>query len=99
MCLFSAHTKNAKMGKYIVQLKNKLTSMHPWHSRNSNFENISNIFERWKQKSYHTLHHFHNHAIQLKKKSKDNPKTTIALATGVVLTSFFLIRKLTTRRQ
>ncbi|UNE54051.1 hypothetical protein [Bartonella machadoae] len=99
MCLFSAPTKNAKIRKYIIQLKNKFISISPWHARNSDFENISNLLERWQQKGCHVLQHLHEHTIQLKKKTKENPKTTIALATGVVLTSFFLIRKLTTRRQ
>lgn len=93
MCLFSTHAKNARIKKRIAQLKNELVPVNHWYSYNDSFENISDIFDTWKQKSRHALSHLNGHAIALKKKVKEHPKTTLALATGIALTGFFLIRK------
>ncbi|EJF89700.1 hypothetical protein ME1_00470 [Bartonella vinsonii subsp. arupensis OK-94-513] len=93
MCLFSTHAKNAKIKKRIAQLKNELSSTSPWHSNNNGFENISDMLDTWKQKGQHALYHLNEHATQLKKKAKENPKKTIALTAGIILASFLLIRK------
>ncbi|WP_317993911.1 hypothetical protein [Bartonella gliris] len=93
MGLFSSHSKNAKIKKRIAQLKNELVPVNRWHSENSNFEYMSDMFDTWKQKGHHALCHLNEHAIQLKKKAKENPKTTLALATGLALAGFLLVRK------
>ncbi|WP_019222872.1 hypothetical protein [Bartonella rattaustraliani] len=93
MCLFSTHAKNARIKKRIAQLKNELVPVNHWYPDNDSFKNISNIFDTWKQKSCHALHHLNEHAATLKKKAKEHPKTTLALAAGMLLTGFFLIRK------
>ncbi|MCZ2157950.1 hypothetical protein NPX99_01410 [Bartonella sp. 220] len=93
MCLFSTHSKNAKIKKPIAQLKNELSSISPWHSNNSSFETISDMLDTWKQKVQHALYHLNKHATQWKKKAKENPKKTIALAASIILASFLLKRK------
>ncbi|WP_375625232.1 MULTISPECIES: hypothetical protein [unclassified Bartonella] len=93
MCLFSPHRKNAKIKKRIAQLKRELVPVNHWSSQNDNFENISELFNTWKQKGRHALYHLNEHAAELKKKAKENPKKTLALTAGVVLVSFLLIRK------
>ncbi|WP_332060133.1 hypothetical protein [Bartonella sp. CB74] len=93
MCLFSIHSKNAKIKKRIAQLKNELIPVHHWHSHNSSFDNISDMLDTWKQKGCHALFHLNEQATELKKKAKENPKTTLALAASVALASFLLIRK------
>ncbi|WP_375696271.1 hypothetical protein [Bartonella sp. AP331QHHD] len=93
MCLFSPHRKNAKIKKRIAQLKRELVPVNYWSSQNDSFENISELFNTWKQKGRHALYHLNEHATELKKKVKENPKKTLALAAGVVLVSFLLIRK------
>ncbi|WP_156851176.1 hypothetical protein [Bartonella refiksaydamii] len=93
MSLFSTRAKNAKIKKRIARLKNQLVPVSPWRFHDDSFENISVLFDTWKQKGHHALHHLNEHATQLKKKAKENPKTTLALAAGLVLASFLLIRK------
>ncbi|WP_375701829.1 hypothetical protein [Bartonella sp. AA89HNZF] len=93
MCLFPPHRKNAKIKKRIAQLKRELVPVNYWSSQNDSFENISELFNTWKQKGRHALYHLNEHATELKKKAKENPKKTLALAAGVVLVSFLLIRK------
>ncbi|WP_208433575.1 hypothetical protein [Bartonella taylorii] len=93
MSLFSTRAKNAKIKKHIAQLKNQLVPASPWRSYNDGFENISDMFDTWKQKGRHALYHLNEHATQLKKKAKENPKTTLALTAGLILASFLLIRK------
>ncbi|AGF76450.1 hypothetical protein [Bartonella vinsonii] len=93
MCLFSTHSKNAKIKKSIAQLKNKLSSASLWLSNNSSFETISDMFDTWKQKSQHALYHLNEHATQWKKKAKENPKKTIALTASILLASFLLMGK------
>ncbi|ATP12951.1 hypothetical protein BHOIPH791_09500 [Bartonella henselae] len=93
MCLFSTHTKNAKIKKRIAQLKNELVPMSRLSSHSNSFENISDIFDTWKQKGQHALYHFNEHVTELKKKVKENPKTTLALAAGLALAGFLLVRK------
>ncbi|WP_455480609.1 hypothetical protein V3564_05670 [Bartonella sp. B12(2025)] len=95
MCLFSPHSKNAKIKKRIAQLKNELVPVNNhwrFHDNNS-FDNLSNILDTWKQKGCHALYHLNEHATELKKKVKENPKTTIALTAGIALAGFLLIRK------
>ncbi|GAA5095865.1 hypothetical protein [Bartonella acomydis] len=93
MCLFSTHAKNAKIKKRIAQFKSELTPISQWGSHNNRFENISDILETWKQKGRHALDHLNEHATELKKKVTEHPKTTLALAAGLALASFLLIRK------
>ncbi|MBB4075746.1 hypothetical protein GGR08_000027 [Bartonella fuyuanensis] len=93
MCLFSTHSKNAKIKKRIALLKRELVPVNRWKFQNDSFENISELFNTWKQKSRHAFYHLNEHATKLKKKAKENPKKTLALAAGVVLASLFLIRK------
>ncbi|EJF79898.1 Uncharacterised protein [Candidatus Bartonella washoeensis] len=93
MGLFSSHTKNAKIKKRIAQLKNELVPVNRWHSDNKGFEYISDMLDIWKQKGRHALDHLNEHAMQLKKKAKANPKTTLALAAGMALAGFLLMRK------
>ncbi|WP_375664144.1 MULTISPECIES: hypothetical protein [unclassified Bartonella] len=93
MCLFSPHRKNAKIKKRIAQLKRELVPINHWSFQNDSFENISELFNTWKQKGRHALYHLNEHATELKKKAKENPKKTLALAAGIVLVSFLLIRK------
>ncbi|WP_208435372.1 hypothetical protein [Bartonella phoceensis] len=93
MCLFSTHAKNARIKKRIAQLKSELVPANRWRSHNSSFANILDMLDTWKQKGHHALCHLNEHATELKKKAKEHPKTIIALATGVVLASFLLIRK------
>lgn len=93
MSLFSPQRKNAKIKKRIAQLKNELVPVNRWHSANESLEDISEIFDTWKQKGRHALYHLNEQAKNLKKKAKENPKTTVALAAGAILTSFLLLRK------
>ncbi|WP_039760749.1 hypothetical protein [Bartonella queenslandensis] len=93
MYLFSTNAKNAKIKKRIALLKRELVPVNHWSSQNDIFENISELFSTWKQKGRHALYHLNEHATELKKKAKENPKKTLALAAGVVLASFLLIRK------
>ncbi|WP_375666222.1 hypothetical protein [Bartonella sp. TT121SHDZB] len=93
MYLFSTHSKNAKIKKRIALLKRELVPVNRWSSQNDSFKNISELFNTWKQKVRHALYHLNEHATELKKKAKENPKKTLALAAGVVLASFLLIRK------
>ncbi|WP_330168283.1 hypothetical protein [Bartonella grahamii] len=93
MCLFSTNAKNAKIKKRIAQLKRELVPVNHWSAQNDRFENISELFNTWKQKGRHALYHLNKHATELKKKAKENPKKTFALAAGVVLASFLLVRK------
>ncbi|WP_019221110.1 hypothetical protein [Bartonella senegalensis] len=93
MCLFSPHTKNAKIKKRIAQLKNELVPVSHLRSQRNSFENISDIFETWKQKGHHALYHLNEHVTELKKKAKENPKKTLALAAGLALAGFLLVRK------
>ncbi|WP_409361184.1 hypothetical protein ACRPOS_007880 [Bartonella heixiaziensis] len=93
MGLFSSHSKNAKIKKRIAQLKNELVPVNRWYSDNSSVEYMSDMLDTWKQKGRHALCHLNEHAAQLKKKAKENPKTTIALAAGLALASFLLVRK------
>ncbi|MBX4335865.1 hypothetical protein [Bartonella raoultii] len=93
MSLFSSQSKNAKIKKRIAQLKNELVPVNRWYSSNESFENISEIFDTWKQKGRHAFYHLNKHAKSLKKKAQENPKTTLALAAGAILTSFLLLRK------
>ncbi|GAA5107481.1 hypothetical protein [Bartonella jaculi] len=93
MGLFSSYSKNAKIKKHIAQLKNELVPVNRWHSDNSSFGYISDVFDTWKQKGRHALCHLNEQATQLKQKAKENPKTALALAAGLALASFLLIRK------
>ncbi|WP_144751452.1 MULTISPECIES: hypothetical protein [Bartonella] len=93
MCLFSTHTKNAKIKKRIAQLKSELVPVNRWHFQRERFENISDMLDTWKQKGRHALYHLNQHARELKKKAKDHPKTTLALAAGLVLAGFMLVRR------
>ncbi|KEC56480.1 hypothetical protein [Bartonella koehlerae] len=93
MCLFSTHTQNARIKKHIAQLKNELVPVNHLRSHSNSFEDISEIFETWKQKGQHVLYHLNEHVTELKKKAKENPKTTLALAVGLALASFMLVRK------
>ncbi|EJF87691.1 hypothetical protein [Bartonella rattimassiliensis] len=93
MYLISPHSKNAKIKKRIAQLKKELVPVNHWNSQNDSFENISELFNTWKQKGCHALYHLNEHATELKKKAKENPKKTLALLAGVVLASLLLIRK------
>ncbi|WP_273754943.1 MULTISPECIES: hypothetical protein [unclassified Bartonella] len=93
MCLFSTNAKNAKIKKRIAQLKRELVPVNRWSSQNDSFENISELFNTWKQKGRHALYHLNEQATELKKKAKENPKKTLALAAGLVLASILLIRK------
>ncbi|WP_142415988.1 hypothetical protein [Bartonella massiliensis] len=98
MCLFSTNAKNAKIKKRIAQLKKELVKkelvpVNHWGSQNDSFENISELFNAWKQKGRHALYHLNEHATELKKKVKENPKKTLALAAGLALASVLLMRK------
>ncbi|WP_336293898.1 hypothetical protein [Bartonella sp. CB169] len=93
MCLFSTRAKNAKIKKRIAQLKSELVPVSHWHPHNNSFENISDIFNTLKQKGCHAFYHINEHTKELKKKAKENPKTSLALAAGLVLTGFLLTRK------
>ncbi|WP_175868564.1 hypothetical protein [Bartonella gabonensis] len=93
MCLFSTNAKNAKIKKRIAQLKRELVPINRWSSHNDSFENISELFNTWKQKGRHALYYLNEHVTELKKKAKENPKKTFALAAGLVLASVLLIRK------
>ncbi|WP_273756582.1 hypothetical protein [Bartonella sp. MM73XJBT] len=93
MCLFSTHSKNAKIKKRIAQLKSELVPVSRWNSQSDSLESISDMLDTWKQKSRHALYHLNEHAREFKKKAKEHPKTTLALAAGLVLASVLLIRK------
>ncbi|EJF74725.1 hypothetical protein HWV54_03315 [Bartonella alsatica] len=93
MCLFSTNAKNAKIKKRIAQLKSELVPVSRWHFYNNSYENISDMLDTWKQNGLHVLYHLNEHATELKKKVKENPKKTLALAAGLVLASFLLTRK------
>ncbi|WP_019219412.1 hypothetical protein [Bartonella florencae] len=93
MWLFSTNTQNAKIKKRIAQLKNELVPVSRGGFHNDSFENISDLLDTWKQKGRHALVHLNEHATELKKKVKEHPKTTLALAAGLVLAGFFLVRK------
>ncbi|MBB5074212.1 hypothetical protein HNQ69_001349 [Bartonella callosciuri] len=93
MYLFSAHAKNDKIKKRIAQLKSKLPPVNRCYSHNKSFENVSEMLNVWKQKRRHALYHLNDRITELKNKVKGHPKTTLALAAGLVLTSFFLIHK------
>ncbi|CBI76933.1 conserved protein of unknown function [Bartonella clarridgeiae 73] len=85
--------KNDKIKKRIAQLKEELTTINRQHFQSHPFENISNILNKWKLKGHQALYHINAHAKELKKKAKENPKTALLLATGLVLTSYCLMRK------
>ncbi|CAF26678.1 hypothetical protein [Bartonella quintana] len=93
MCLFSTHPQNTKIKKRIAQLKNELVPVSHFRSYKDSFENISDMFAPWKQKIRHALYHLNEHATQLKRKAKENPKTILALAAGMALAGFLLTRK------
>lgn len=93
MCLFSTHSKNAKIKKRIAQLKSELVPVSRWHSHSDSLESISDMLNTWKQKGRHALYHLNEHATELKNKVKQHPKTTLALAAGLVLAGFLMIRK------
>ncbi|EJF80528.1 hypothetical protein [Bartonella doshiae] len=93
MSLFSTRAKNAKIKKRIAQLKNQLVPVSSWRSHNDSFENISDMFDTWKQKGHHAFYHLNEHAKVWKNKAKENPKTALALATGLILAGILLIRK------
>ncbi|AQX18928.1 MULTISPECIES: hypothetical protein [Bartonella] len=86
-------SKNDKIKKRIAQLKEELTTINRQSLQNNRFDSISKMLKKWKQKGHHALYHINNHAEELKKKAKDNPKTTLLLTAGLVLTSYCLMRK------
>ncbi|MCZ2328797.1 hypothetical protein [Bartonella sp. F02] len=93
MCIFSNCFRKGKIKKHIAHLKNELTPNNHWFSNNNNTGALSSMFNTWKQKGRHALYHLNEHTEELKNKVKENPKTTIALAMGVALTSFLFMRK------
>ncbi|ATO57932.1 hypothetical protein [Bartonella sp. 1-1C] len=86
-------SKNDKIKKRIAQLKEELITINRQPLQNDRFGSISKMLKKWKQKGHHALYHINNHAEELKKKAKDNPKTTLLLTAGLVLTSYCLMRK------
>ncbi|MCZ2203631.1 DUF883 C-terminal domain-containing protein [Bartonella sp. A05] len=93
MCIFSTLSKDAKIKKRIAQLKNELSAINHWRSNDKNLNNVSNMLNAWQKKGRHALDHVNEHTEELKKKVKENPKTTIALAAGIALVGLLLIRK------
>ncbi|OPB32267.1 hypothetical protein [Bartonella sp. AR 15-3] len=85
--------KNDKIKKRIAQLQEELITINRPPLQNYRFDSISKMLKKWKLKGNHALYHINNHAEELKKKAKDNPKTTLLLTAGLVLTSYFLMRK------
>lgn len=92
MCIFSTFSKDAKIKKRITQLKNELSTSNHWRSNDENWNNVSNMLNAWQKKGRHALDHVNEHAKKLKKNVKENPKATLVLAAGIVLTGFLLMR-------
>ncbi|WP_455477934.1 hypothetical protein V3565_04050 [Bartonella sp. B10] len=94
MCLFSIYSKNAKIKKHIAQLKNELIPINHLYSNDNIFDHIFSMLTTWKKKSHQALYHLNEHATQLKKIVKKNPKTALTIAVaGTALACFLLIRK------
>ncbi|WP_335617791.1 MULTISPECIES: hypothetical protein [unclassified Bartonella] len=51
------------------------------------------MLNKRKLKGHQALYNINTHAEELKKKAKENPKTTLLLAAGLILTSYCLVRK------
>ncbi|AQX31398.1 hypothetical protein [Bartonella schoenbuchensis] len=95
MCTFQPPCcRDTKIKKHIAQLKDELVTISRWRHDNNTSNTIFDLFDTWKQKGRHALYRINNHTEDLKKKAKENPKTTIALITGVVLASCLLTRKI-----
>ncbi|OPB30268.1 hypothetical protein BWD121_013230 [Bartonella sp. WD12.1] len=71
MCTFqSPCCRDTKIKKHIAQLKDELVTISRWRHDNNTSNTIFDLFDTWKQKSRHVLHHINNHTEDLKKSKR-----------------------------